>query len=253
MPKQSKENTGATSRKWRWMGWSLVVLLGLGAGAVTVVAKMPLASAAAYVGAAVPADVTLTGTVWNGVIDTRAHRLTWQGRGWLTLMARGWVADWQITGPETSLVGQWVLRRETAILAPVTGQMGWALVDAAMPGLEIACNTTAEVDLGIVTLTPTRRHATGKVQLAAGTCARTDGTVKDVPMPALLADIVTTPEGVGIAVTRVEAPDVPLGNLLITPDERLRVTVHAAGAAMVPGLPVSGDSQIELPLALFAP
>jgi hypothetical protein len=96
------------------------------------------------------------------------------------------------------------------------------------------------------------RAATGQVRLAAGTCARVDGTVTDVPLPALLADIATAPEGVGLTITGIDAPGTPLGNLLVTPDDRLRVTVHAAGAAMVPGLPQGGDSQIELPLALFA-
>lgn len=214
-------------------------------------ATLPLGFAARMAGVAVPADVALSGTVWDGAAAARGYRAVWDSQVWPSVMAAGWVADLHINGADTDLAGQWLLRPGTATIAPLRGRMGWALVDAAMPGLEIGCDTVADVDLGRVSLIQTMRQAMGRVHLAEGTCARVDGTVTDVPLPALLADVDTSADGVRIAVTGVDAPDVPLGQLLITPDDRLRITVHAAGAAMVPGLPASGDSQIELPLALF--
>jgi Type II secretion system (T2SS), protein N len=218
----------------------------------TMAATMPLAFAVRLAGVAVPDGVALSGTVWNGKATLLGYRASWDSRGWPSLVARGWVADLQISGPDTALAGQWVLQPGRVTIAPLAGQMGWSLLDAVMPGLEITCTTQASLTLTTATLAPPpQRQATGRVQLAAGTCARRDGTITDVPMPALQADIVTTAEGVGLTLTGVDAPAVPLGNLLITPDDRLRVTVHAAGAALVPGLPASGDSQIELPLALF--
>jgi hypothetical protein len=249
---QIEEAPGGSSLMRRLVQWSLVALLGLGAGVVTMASTVPVGFAVRMAGVAVPADVRLTGTVWNGAADfAQGHRAVWDSRAWDSAIAIAWIADLHVTGPETDLAGQWALRPGDATLARLRGGMGWSLVEAVMPGLEITCATSAEVDLVSVRVAADGRAAAGLVRLAAGTCARVDGTVGDVPLPALLARIATTADGVGIDITAVDAPDVPLGNLVVTPDDRLRVTVFAAGAAMVPGLPGSGDSQIELPLALF--
>ena len=236
-----------------------MALLGLGVGGVTVVATAPLAFAVRTAGVVLPEGVALSGTVWNGTALMRGHRASWQSRAWASVAALAWVSDLRISGPDTALTGQWRLGPGGVTLAPLTGRVGWSLLEAVMPGLEIRCATVAEVNLTTVTLARTQAQAqaqvqvqaTGQIQLAAGTCARVDGTVTGVPLPALLADIATTVDGVGVNITGLDAPSVPLGALLLTPDARLRVTVHAAGAAMVPGLPSTGDSQIELPLALF--
>jgi hypothetical protein len=229
-----------------------VALLGLGACGVTMAATVPVGFAVRMAGVTLPEGVRLSGTLWQGAATIQGHQATWDSRVWDSVTAFAWVADLRATGPETELAGQWVLRPGRATLAPLRGRTGWTLVDAVMPGLEIACATTADVDLASATISADGRAATGQVRLAPGTCARVDGTVTDVPLPALLADIATTPDGVGVTIAAIDAPGTPLGNLVITPDDRLRITVFAAGAAMVPGLPQSGDSQIELPLALFA-
>jgi hypothetical protein len=214
-------------------------------------ATVPVGFAARMAGVVLPADVTLSGTLWQGMAVMKGHQAAWDSRVWDSVTALAWVADLRVTGVDTDLTGQWALRPGGATLAPLRGQMGWSLIDAVLPGLEITCATTADVDVISAAITPDSRTATGQVRLAAGTCARVDGTVADVPLPALVADIATTADGIGIDITGTDAPGVPLGNLLVTPDDRLRVTVSAAGAAMVPGLPVGGDSQIELPLGLF--
>jgi hypothetical protein len=219
---------------------------------MTMAATLPLGFAARLAGVALPPDVTLSGTVWHGVATMNSHQATWNSRVWDSVTAVSWVADLRVTGPETDLAGQWVLRPSGGTIAPLRGRAGWTLVDAVMPGLEITCATTADVDIASAMIAADARAATGQVRLAPGSCARVDGTISDVPLPALLADVATTPDGVGVTITALDRPGVPLGNLVVTPDDRLRITVFAAGAAMVPGLPASGDSQIELPLALFA-
>jgi hypothetical protein len=203
-------------------------------------------------GVTLPEGITLTGTLWHGTAATKGHLASWDSRVWDSVTALAWVADLRVTGPETDLAGQWVLRPSGGTLAPLQGRTGWMLVEAVMPGLEITCATTADIDIANAMVSADARAATGQVRLAPGSCARVDGTVTDVPLPALLADIATTQDGIGVTITAVDGPGVPLGNLVVTPDDRLHITVFAAGAAMVPGLPASGDSQIELPLALFA-
>jgi hypothetical protein len=251
---QIEEAPGGSSLMRCAVRWSLVALLGLVAGLVTMAATMPVGFAVRIAGVGLPADVRLTGTVWAGAADFAGHhRATWDSRISGSVLALAWVADLRISGPQTDLSGQVALHPRRAVVAPLRGRMGWSLIDAVMPGLEITCATTADVEIAAAEIGADGRSATGQIRLAPGLCARVDGTVIDVPLPALMADIATTPEGVGIDIVGVQTPDVPLGTLKITPDDRLRVTVFAAGAAMVPGLPSSGDSQIELPLALFAP
>ncbi len=218
------------------------------------VATLPVGFTARMAGVVVPDQVRLTGTVWNGAADLAPGlRAEWQSKPMALITGLAWEADVLLMGPDTRLTGRAQLRPNEARLAPLQGQVSWALVDALMPGLEVSCATTADLDLQQVVMGPDGRMASGQVRMAKGRCARVDGSITDVPLPALLASIDTTDAGIGVDVTAVAAPGLALGQLLITPDDRLRVTVFAAGAAMVPGLPTGGDSQIELPLALFAP
>jgi hypothetical protein len=248
---RGEETHGGTSRLRRVMAWSLIAFLGLGAGVVTMALTVPVATAVRLAGVQMPPDVVWSGTLMQGAAAARGHQLQWDVQGWPSLMARALVADLRVTGPETDLTGTVVLRPASAELAPLQGRTGWTLVDALMPGLDIRCDTVARVDVAQVAVSVAVRNAMGQVRLAAGTCDRADGTVTNVPLPALTAGIVTVEEGIQLVIAADAAPETPLGNLLLTPDDRLRITVHPAGAAMVPGLPVSGDSQVELPLALF--
>ncbi len=214
-------------------------------------ATMPVGVAARLAGVQTPPDVTLSGTVMNGMASLRGYQARWQLQVRASLAARAWVMDVRLTGPQTDLVGKVVLRPARAEIAPLTGRAGWSLVDALMPGLDIRCETVAVLDVAHIAIGSGLRRAAGQIGIGAGTCERVDGTVTAVPLPALDADLATTDEGIRLGIVAVNAPDIPLGNLVLTTDDRLRITVHPAGAAMVPGLPVGGDSQVELPLALF--
>jgi hypothetical protein len=248
---QIEEIPGGSSLMRHVMRLSFLALLGIGACIAVMALTVPLGFAARTAGFVMPVEVTLSGTVWQGKVAIGRHEAAWDTRLWDSIMALGWVADLRVRGPDTDLAGRWVVRPNGGTLAPLRGRMGWELLEAVMPGLEITCTTTADIDVTSAAISRDARAAAGQVRLAAGTCARTDGTVTDVPLPALVADIATTADGVGMTITGVDAPEVALGALLVTPDDRLRVTVFAVGAAMVPGLPRTGDSQIELPLALF--
>jgi hypothetical protein len=240
--------------RWRLVQWSLITFLGCTAAGVAAVATMPVATAARMAGVVLPEGVVLTGTVRQGAAGFAAgHQVSWQTKAGQSVRQMGWAADVQIAGPDSLITGQMLLRADSVSLAPVQGQIGWALLAALLPGMEITCTTRADVNLTALAQTGDGRIAEGQINLAAGTCARVDGTVVDVPLPALVARISTTADGIALDATGADRPEVPLGRILVTPDDRLRVTVFAAGAAFVPGLPVSGDSQIELPLQLFVP
>jgi Fe-S cluster assembly iron-binding protein IscA len=228
--------------------WSLVVLLGLGAFAVALVAAMPVRFAVAMVGVSVPVT-DLSGTVLQGQGQLAGgHLVQWDAAGWDSWATLALVYDVRVTGPQTDLAGRVALRPARAVIGPLAGQAGWPLVTALMPGVQIACDGVAEVRIGSVILTREMRQAVGRVTVDKGVCARVDGTMTGVPVPALDVDIATVEDGVQAVVT---SDAVPLVTARITNDNRAQITIHAAGAAMVPGMPSSADSQLDIPLNLL--
>jgi hypothetical protein len=224
--------------------WSLVLILGLGAFAVTLVAIMPVRFAADLAGVQVPG---LSGTVWQGQAQLDAgHVAKWDLAARDSMLTMTLLFDVGITGPQTALRGRVALTPSQAVVGPLSGQAAWPLLAAVMPGLQITCDNVAEVRIGTLTMVAPRRGV-GQVTVNEGFCDRVDGTVTRVPVPALVAEITTADDGIQALVT---SEAVPLVTARITNADRALITIHAAGAALVPGMPSGGDSQIDLPLAL---
>ena len=117
-----------------------------------------------------------------------------------------------------------------------------------LPNAEITCDSVAEVRIGSIILTPQSREGVGRITVPAGFCDRVDGTVTRVPVPDLQADIATVADGIeAVVISNATA----LVTARITNDNRAKITIHAAGAAMVPGMPSSADSQLDIPLGLL--
>jgi hypothetical protein len=99
-----------------------------------------------------------------------------------------------------------------------------------------------------VILTRDARSGVGRVTVDQGVCNRVDGTVTQVPVPALVAEIATVDDGVEAV---VKSNATPLVTARLTNADRALITIHAAGAAMVPGMPSSADSQLDIPMNLL--
>ena len=206
---------------------------------------MPVRFAAGFAGVQVDG---LSGTLWQGQAQLDAgHVATWDVAAQDSLLTRTLIFDVSVTGPQTALHGRVALTPSQAVVGPLAGQAAWPLIAAVMPGLEITCDSVADVRIGALTLTVPRRGV-GQVTVNEGFCDRVDGTVTRVPVPALVARIATADDGIEAVVT---SDAVPLVTTRITNANRALITIHAAGAAMVPGMPSSADSQIDLPLALI--
>jgi Type II secretion system (T2SS), protein N len=224
----------------------LVLILGLGAFAVALVISMPLRFAADMAGIKI---AEVSGTLWDGQAKLDAgHLAIWDIAVQDSLLRRALVFDVQITGPQTRLDGRMAVHLSQVVVGPISGQAAWPLVAAVFPGLQIVCDGVADVHLGGLVLTRTTRSATGRVTVDKGFCDRVDGTVRRVPVPALITDIVTVDDGVEAVVTNESAT---LATVRITNDDRAQITIHAAGAALVPGMPSSADSQIDVPLNML--
>jgi hypothetical protein len=225
--------------------WSFVLILGLGAFAVALMVTMPVQFTADLVGVKVQG---LSGTLWDGQAQLDAdHVATWDVAARDSLLTMTLVMDVQVMGLQTSLHGRVALTPWQVVVGPLAGQAAWPLLAAVMPGVQIVCDGVAEVRIGALALIMPRRGV-GQVTVPAGFCSRVDGTVTQVQVPALVADITTVDDGIQAVVA---SDGEPLATARVTNENRAQITIHAAGAAMVPGMPSSADSQIDLPLALI--
>lgn len=234
---------------------SLVLLLGLTAFAVSLVRYMPVRFVAHQAGLsdAGPMAVSrLSGTVWKGRMQIDGgHAVTWQARTGASLRAAGFAADWKVTGPGTDLSGDLVLWPGAVDLGPLSGVASWPLIAAVLPGLPIACAGQARFAAVNLQLDGADRSGSGTVTAPAGECARLDGQGRAVPTPALHAQITTGPDAVQVLVTPQDGARVPLATVRLTNEDRLVITIHRDGAALVPGMPATTDSELDLPLSVL--
>jgi len=198
----------------------------------------------------------LSGTVRQGRMQIDGgHEMTWTLRPGASLLALGIVADWRLAGPGSDLAGRVVLRAGGTDIGPLAGVAGWPLVAAVMPNLPIACTGQARLAAVELRLNGSARSGSGSVTTPAGECARIDasvgGTVGPVPVPALHGQITTQPDAVHLLVTPQDGPRVALLTARLTTANRLVITVHREGAALVPELPGTADSELDLPLSIL--
>lgn len=251
------QTPGGSSRWMRFAFWSSVLLLGIAAFAVSLVFYMPARFMAQQMNLPIESD-QVSGTVWNGLAELGdAHSVTWETSGFESLRQMAMVVNWRVTGPGTDLAGRVAVpvppRADRAELDAVRGSVAWPLVAAVLPGMPIRCDASAEVADLRLTLAPGLRTGEGAITVSPGICERIDGAVPAVPTPALSASLTTGTDGLVAVVTQTDAPKTPLATARLTNADRIIVTIHAAGAAMVPGMPSSADSEIELPLAALIP
>lgn len=218
---------------------------------------MPAQFAVQQMGFAIAPD-RVSGSIWQGAAQLdEAHAVTWETSGFQSLRRMAAVVNWRITGPGTDVTGRVSVpmppRDDRADLDAVEGNVAWPLIEAAMPGLPIRCEARAKVTGLHVSLAPGLRTGDGSIVASEGNCARIDGAVPPVPTPALNANLTSNAEGLMAVLTAADAPQTPLASARLTNADRIIVTIHAAGAALVPGMPSSADSEIELPLSAVFP
>ena len=233
------------------------MLLGILAFLVSLILYMPARFAARTIG--LPAEsLRISGTIWNGFtrLDD-AHTLSWETSGWASLQRMALVVNWHLTGQDTDLLGRLAVplppRADLAELDAVRGRVGWPLVEAVLPGLAIRCDAYAVLDGVQVSLKKGLRRAAGTIVAPAGSCLNMQSDAPAVATPNLSAVLGSDDAGLVAVLVQSEAPTVPLATAKLTNSDQIVVTIHAAGAAMVPGMPASADSEIEMPLSTLIP
>lgn len=235
------------------MGVVLAAGLAVVAFLVSLAATFPVSVAAGYVSP--PVEINgYSGTVWNGAVELRgSHSLRWRVDPFASLAGVGLALNVGLRGPGTDLAGLVTLRGFSGRdmrLDGLSGPAGWPLVAALAPELEIACDAAAVAQDVELAVSSGQRSASGSLRSGSGSCVRTDRAMEPTPVPALDARLETVPTGVRAVLTAAADPGTPLAEAEVTNDDVLRVTVHPAGAALVPGMPASGETSLEFPLDL---
>lgn len=192
------------------------------------------------------------GTLWQGSLQLDpAHAVEWQTAWGRSLVSGALVADLSLQAPGSALQGE-VRARPAQIALEFEGTAAWPLVSALGPQFPLRCDTSLTLRLA-ATLATGLRTAEGRGTSTAGTCARFDGTVGDVPLPALTYRVTTDPSGVVLRIDTDAIPAEPMAEARLTPDDRVQVTLRQAAAALIPGLPAGGDFALDLPLSVMLP
>lgn len=149
--------------------------------------------------------------------------------------------DVALAGPDTAVDGRATLSPVHLTLTDTVGRAGPGLLRLA-PGLRLDCDNSASLDVRSFDLSRSLVRAAGGVDIAAGTC-RVNGV--EVPLPAIR--IVLEEDGdAARAVARTEDGAV-LASLRVTPGRRAMLRVEPAGAVLVPGMPSSAPTMLDIP------
>lgn len=189
-----------------------------------------------------PQIVALQGTIWNGRATLQdGYALQWDGQFGALILARV-SANVTLTGADTQLTATVRFSPGTVSVREVAGRAGPGLLILA-PGLPLdGCTSRAIVDVPLASFGRGRAAAEGRIDIAAGDC--TDFAGNSIPVPALILTLHS--EG-NDAVADLTDPQTALAQLIVAGDRRLLIRVEPAGAALIPGMPTSGRTEIEYP------
>lgn len=192
----------------------------------------------------------VSGRVVHGAAHLpHGYRIVWRLNGWRSLLALSPTFDVTGTGAGVDLSGRVSILPGRYALRDARGTLSWAVVPLLVRDPGMTCDLTASVDELSLSQNGRTRRAWGAVRSSPGTCARAGDMVAGIPMPALVAQLTTTEDGIKAVLAAQDAPGTALATATLTNQNRLILQLHAAGARLVPGVSASSEHEIELPLS----
>lgn len=233
----------------RYRGLVGLVFLALFSYAISLVATAPASLLTRL--ANVPAAVTsLSGSVWHGqAMLIGGHIARWSVVPLASLSQAALIIQWSLLGPGTQLQGDASLRPNRVSVNDIEGRASWQLVNAILPNLPITCEAEARIVIERAVFSEATKDVAGELRSGPSVCTRVSATpAQAVEVPPLLAVATLTPDGSQIEVTSVADPATPLARVALTARNTLVLTMLPAGARLVPGMPSSGATTLEIPL-----
>lgn len=196
----------------------------------------------------IPPTVTgLAGTVWQGqAVVAGGIAAAWQVDIFGSLQSGALVADWTLTGADSRLSGRASGAPGRAEVTDVSGVAGWSLLAAAMTDLPAQCNLSARVEIEKAKLGPGVVSGRGKLTSPPMVCATEAG---EISVPATTTTLTPIEGGVRL-VAETREDGVRLGSVDLLARGWMIATLEPAGAQLIPGMPSSAATVVEMPLAL---
>lgn len=253
MPEAIDTLPSGLSRMWTCILSSCVLLLGIIALIFGLLWYMP-ARVLMHQANLPLAGATVSGRALHGAAQMpQGYRIEWQLNPWRSVLALSPTFNVTAVGAGADLRGRVSALGGRYAVNAVEGRLDWQVLPQLMPQLAVVCDMSATIDDLSISQTGTSRRASGGFRTSPGSCARTDSSISGLPVPALVARLAETADGVQGVLAAQSAPDIPLATATLTENDRLILRVHMAGARLVPGMPASSDSEIEMPLAAILP
>lgn len=237
-----------SSKTGRYRGLIGLLILALLSYAISLAATAP-ASLVTRLVKMPPAVTSLSGSVWHGqAMLVGGHIARWSVMPLASLGQAALVAQWSLQGPGTQLQGNARLRTNGASVNGVGGRASWRLIAALGSTLPIACEAQARVAIEQAAFGETLETLEGELRSGPAVCAATNATsAQPVEVPPLQAVATTTADGVRVDVTTA-AEATLLARATLNAQNTLVLTLMPAGARLVPGMPTSGETILEVPL-----
>lgn len=168
------------------------------------------------------------------------YRLDWTLRPEALLGGRI-VVTTRLNGADTELTGEMKASSGHVTVRDVRGRAGAGLL-RLVPTADLVCDSHAALNVDIFHLGGGRADAAGRIDIAKGTCSAGG---QSVPLPALRVALSSAGDD-ALAEAESEA-GVRVGSLRITGDRRSILRIEPDGAVMIPGMPSSAATILEVP------
>ena len=191
--------------------------------------------------AAVGRKVDAVGTVWNGQAGLApGFAARWRLKPLQSLLTLGAIGDFSLTGPDTAITGEAVVRPAGVTIKTAEGDASLRLVSALLPALPFVCDGHMQIEARSLAL---RGGVAGNGSVATGpaTCAAPGGASSSAPpVNGRLSS-----DALGSSATLTSADGLRLAQARTTKDGAVSVTVDAAAAGLFPGVvPVTLDTRL---------
>lgn len=190
-----------------------------------------------------PQVETLSGGVRQGRAElVGGYTLDWR-LGAVGLLRGRIEADLVLQGSDTLIEARLAATPVSITARDISGRAGAGLL-ALFPRVAIdGCTPRVAVAIDSLSARRGAYAAQGGIDIPEGACVLRDG--REVPVPAMAMDLTT--QGDDAVAVLAEREGAVLARAEVAGTRRLRLRIEPEGARLVPGMPSSAASEIELP------
>jgi hypothetical protein len=191
----------------------------------------------------------LSGRVWSGrAALSGGYALDWRMLPGVLLRGR-LEAAFTFAGPDSRVEGRAVAARSGLGLADLSGRLGGGSLTLLPDLAAMRCDMRAVLSVERLSWRRGQARAAGDLGVTEGACLLPDGRRVEVPV---LHVALSTDGADALALVESDGPAPQrLAQARLTGGGRVQLRVEPEGAALIPGMPRSAPTEIDLPIAVL--